>query len=467
MGHATNEIFGLSTSQRKAARMLGDLVQVENFPQLYRQVSEGSLVASDFRRAQSAVRELPPRERFLLELFGLGVWTKTSPEFARITKTLIDAQLVEWEPSTDLARTLGWVVVPVLGGHVMTGIPAHYQVAEAIGASAYIGNDSIMLAAALGDARGRRVLDLGCGCGLQGLLAARGAKEVVLTDIDDFSLLMTRLNAVINNVEQTVSIRKGAYYEPVENDTFDTILVLPPYVPRVEGSATSLSVDGGPDGLAFLRTLLRGASAHLATEGELLAICQLLCNDNGPLILSELDDLCPELEVRISATNWHPLQPYALELSTRLTSHGAGPDVSTLLDRYLRSLRSFGVTGVCTADIRARRSCKAPKSAPRIVGNVPKVPASMVPKTTATISIAPLGDMASLEHNGSQLVLNGPTASLLGITDGNTNIADIATLAWKLPLIATDKARHSDLIDQAIERFIELERLGIVSLNRP
>lgn len=462
----TIERFDLTTTEHTAASMLGNVLQVQNYAQLYRHVAEDSLVASDHRYAQSMVRQLPAQERSFMELFALGAWTKVTPEISDLTKALVDAHLIEYESDTDLMRTCGWVIVPVLGGYVMTGTPANYHTSHSIGASAYIGHDSILLAASLGDPRGRRILDLGCGCGLQGLLGARGASEVVLTDIDEFSLLMTRLNAVINNVEHPVSIRHGAFYEPVVGECFDTILVLPPYVPSVEGSATSLTVDGGPDGLAFIRQLLQGASAHLSSGGELLAICQMLCDDRGPLLLDELEDLCPELEVRISTTNWHPLQPYALELSTRLAAHGANIDMPTLLDRYLTSLRSFGATGVCTADIRARHTSVTPQPTPHIVGNIPAVSASMVPITTEAGSITSLGDVATLTHQGSQIVLNGPTAALLCATDGTTNIEDIATIAWGLPNISTNERQRTDLIDQAIERFMELERLGVVSLDR-
>lgn len=52
--------------------------------------------------------------------------------------------------------------------------------------------------------QGRRVLDLGCGSGLQAIAAARaGAAEVTANDVDPLALAATRRNAAINGVAVT------------------------------------------------------------------------------------------------------------------------------------------------------------------------------------------------------------------------------------------------------------------------
>ena len=52
--------------------------------------------------------------------------------------------------------------------------------------------------------RGRRVLDLGCGSGLQAIAAARaGAAEVTANDVDPLALAATRRNAAHNGVTVT------------------------------------------------------------------------------------------------------------------------------------------------------------------------------------------------------------------------------------------------------------------------
>jgi predicted nicotinamide N-methyase len=52
--------------------------------------------------------------------------------------------------------------------------------------------------------RGRRVLDLGCGSGLQAIAAARaGAAEATANDVDPLALAVTRANAAHNGVAVT------------------------------------------------------------------------------------------------------------------------------------------------------------------------------------------------------------------------------------------------------------------------
>ena len=63
--------------------------------------------------------------------------------------------------------------------------------------------------------------------------------------------------------------------------------------------------------------------------------------------------------------------------------------------------------------------------------------------------------------DGAQSFPSGPTAALLAAVDGIRTIADISRLAWGAP----DGAHPAELCDQAIERFLELERADLVSLD--
>lgn len=464
---STNDTgLSLNSAEIRAVTLLGKFLRGENFAQLYRQVSGGQLIAPDIGRARASVATLPRRERFVLEFFALGIAHPTSAlddECQRLIESLVEACLATRDATDGTVQTEGWVIIPALGGYLMCGVPAPYRSSSAIGASAYIGSDSLLLASAIAGSNDRRILDLGCGAGLQGLLAARDAKEAVLTDIDDLSLSLSALNAVLNETSHAISIRRGSFYEPVSGEQFDTIVVLPPYVPSVEASGTSATVNGGRDGLEFIRPLLRQATDHLTDGGEFIAICQLLCNDTGPLLMNELEILAPRLEVRICVTDWHPLQPYVLELATRLATHGSALDVRTLMNRYLTSLRNLGVTGTCTADIRAVRRDGSPARPARLVGLAPRIRRSMVPRPVDGIAFGNAGAMEVASAPGTVAVtLNRPTADLLRATDGCRTVEEIVTVAWH---IATARdALRLDLEDQAMERFLELERAGFVWL---
>ncbi|MBQ8087550.1 MAG: methyltransferase [Clostridia bacterium] len=71
----------------------------------------------------------------------------------------------------------------------------------------------------------QRVLDLGCGCGLVGIYAARrcGAHNVWMTDIDSKAVEYARRNAQANGAEG-VHISCGDAFEAVEASEFDWIL---------------------------------------------------------------------------------------------------------------------------------------------------------------------------------------------------------------------------------------------------
>jgi len=75
----------------------------------------------------------------------------------------------------------------------------------------------------------KSALDLGCGCGIQSLLAARHADLVTATDINPRALELTKLNAELNGIAN-IEILSGSYFEPVSGRKFDLIVANLPYV---------------------------------------------------------------------------------------------------------------------------------------------------------------------------------------------------------------------------------------------
>lgn len=97
-----------------------------------------------------------------------------------------------------------------------------------------------------------KVLDLGCGCGIVGIYAARllGADKVVMTDISPIAVDTAKVNAVKNGVEG-VRICLGSGYENVEDCDFTLILSNPPY--HTDFSVAKEFIEGG-----FKRLVLGG-----------------------------------------------------------------------------------------------------------------------------------------------------------------------------------------------------------------
>lgn len=76
---------------------------------------------------------------------------------------------------------------------------------------------------------GWKILDLGCGYGVIGIVAAKLAPRgyVILTDINKLAVKLARENLKLNNV-YNAEVREGDLYEPVKGEKFNTILCNPP-----------------------------------------------------------------------------------------------------------------------------------------------------------------------------------------------------------------------------------------------
>jgi len=75
-----------------------------------------------------------------------------------------------------------------------------------------------------------KVLDLGCGCGVVGILAAKqiGANNVVMCDVSENAVQLSKQNATANGVEG-VTIRQSDGLKEISETGFTMILSNPPY----------------------------------------------------------------------------------------------------------------------------------------------------------------------------------------------------------------------------------------------
>lgn len=131
--------------------------------------------------------------------------------------------------------------------------------------------DSFLLAQNLSVPLGARVLDLGCGCGMQGLAAAmRGASEIVFADVNPKALENAKRNAELN--QQAIGREKKFFFvqsdlfSNLKNESFDCIVFNPPYVPS--GSKKKwVETDGGHHGREVLDRFLKEFPAFLKPSG--------------------------------------------------------------------------------------------------------------------------------------------------------------------------------------------------------
>lgn len=138
-----------------------------------------------------------------------------------------------------------------------------------------VGGASLTLAGLMIPNEVGSALDLGTGCGIQAMHAARHATRVVATDISKRALELAALNAELNDISN-IEFRLGSLFEPVAGERFDHIISNPPFVitPRTEGVPSYEYRDGGLVGDAIVEAVVTGAAAHLNPGG----IAQLLGN---------------------------------------------------------------------------------------------------------------------------------------------------------------------------------------------
>jgi release factor glutamine methyltransferase len=140
--------------------------------------------------------------------------------------------------------------------------------------------DSFLLADRLEVRPGGRFLDLGTGCGIQGILASQRAGEVIAVDINPAAVACARHNLRLNEAPN-VRVLEGDLFEGVEG-VFDTIAFNPPYLPTEPGEPEDLlsrAWDGGRDGRRVVDRFLRKVDGHLLEEGMILLVQSSL---NGP-----------------------------------------------------------------------------------------------------------------------------------------------------------------------------------------
>ena len=138
-----------------------------------------------------------------------------------------------------------------------------------------IGGASTTLASIMMPTAVDTTLDLGTGCGIQALHAARFSRRVIATDVSERALAFARFNAALNAVDG-IEVRAGDRFAPLEGERVDRIVSNPPFVitPRRAGVPTYEYRDGGLVGDALIESVVRGAADALTPGGT----AQLLGN---------------------------------------------------------------------------------------------------------------------------------------------------------------------------------------------
>ncbi|MFF2908931.1 HemK2/MTQ2 family protein methyltransferase [Paenibacillus sp. NPDC057934] len=156
----------------------------------------------------------------------------------------------------------------------------------------WFGEDSMYLAKMLPNLRGKLVLDLCTGTGIQGLIMASYGATVVAVDINSRAVAIARMNAAINGLEEFFSVVQGDLYSAVESSKFDLIVANPPFLPVTNLTDVKvLFADGGVDGLEILRKIIREMPSYLNPNGRSIFFAGGFGNEDGPMFAMEANKL--------------------------------------------------------------------------------------------------------------------------------------------------------------------------------
>jgi len=76
--------------------------------------------------------------------------------------------------------------------------------------------------------KGQDVLDMGCGCGIQGILAAEKGAEVTLVDFNPKAIKCSLMNIRLHYGESSAKAIHGSLFEKI-NGKFDYVIINPPF----------------------------------------------------------------------------------------------------------------------------------------------------------------------------------------------------------------------------------------------
>jgi len=135
-------------------------------------------------------------------------------------------------------------------------------------------DDTFLLCQHLDISPGERMLEIGCGCGLVSIVAAKRGATVVATDISPLAVQNTLENVERHGLQDRIDVRLGYLFEPIRpEEQFTLIAFNPPYLPVTrEDEAFDQAWAGGPDGRRVTDAFLGQCTNFLERKGRILLV---------------------------------------------------------------------------------------------------------------------------------------------------------------------------------------------------
>jgi release factor glutamine methyltransferase len=131
--------------------------------------------------------------------------------------------------------------------------------------------DSFLFAENFSVNAGERVLDVGTGTGVLGIVAARKGCEVLAVDVNPYAVRCAKWNASLNNVREMAFARADLFDALRETTQFDVVLFNAPYLPSETSEMNTWlgrAWAGGVNGRQVIDRFIIEAPKHLARKGR-------------------------------------------------------------------------------------------------------------------------------------------------------------------------------------------------------
>ena len=143
-------------------------------------------------------------------------------------------------------------------------------------------DDSFLLADNIRVLENERVLDMGTGCGIQGIIASKMGATVTSSDISEEALKCAKKNALLNGAD--ITFVKSDLFSGIEGG-FDLIMFNPPYLPaepeEIKDELAS-TWDGGEGGVEVTLGFIKEVKNHLKDGGRALLVASTLSIPENP-----------------------------------------------------------------------------------------------------------------------------------------------------------------------------------------
>jgi len=146
--------------------------------------------------------------------------------------------------------------------------------------------------------KGKTVLEIGTGSGIQAITAAKAGASVTATDVNPHALKAAQESALNNEVN--IQFIKSDLFSSVKGK-YDLIINNPPYLPEDrfdEIVGTSQMYSGGPSGRDFIEKFISQAGKFLKLKGKVIIVISSLTGEREVMDLFQNYGFQPKVVAR-------------------------------------------------------------------------------------------------------------------------------------------------------------------------